>query len=804
MKRLSTAAMAIMLAATMLFGACAKSPEDEFGALNPVNTANAQGNSLFTPLAGTRQTTDLDNDITFTSRILTDGMSEDLIGGTITAPVITLAEKTHYIYRTYPPNLSEPVSEYDLTFTGLRLIEAYGNHEPGVCSAHIPLTGSEDMKLVPRAMAANADGFTVLYTVFGMNADGTAAMNSMSRAVTQYDMDGQERATIAIAPPDGETPWDVFAINGAVYVQTMRYDPNEQDAHLYVHGKRTLYTVDMASGELTPLTIDPFIAATTYADGQLLLMSLQMDEGTRTKSLRLDVLDVETGETTPLSAVIIDDSDIVKASITYDAKTGALYFICSGIIHCWLVDTASPIFPISEIPAHSLLAVDKNLLVLESNGAMHLLSSIELTKNRISLTDENRGSIAFGLAPKADESDAVTIRILTDSQSLFNEYTSTNYLDYIEKYMRDVLGVSIKLEQVQISADYMGNYEYQDKLAGKLLAGDSTFDMFLLCPSQDSLRNKAYFQSFEDYDVARHFDAMLPGVRELCEIDGQLSLIPLTLEVPALQIHMDMAAAAGIDYTEIPGTANEFLDFMEANRENLTDAGVFVYEDSLYWLAQWYMPTYVIEFMEKREGDGRTFYDMLSVLDQIQEQGLFKIINDENGYENTLLPSQMLVRGKFGLVGASSPTFHMGIDNISLPKLYADAPVPLDRASKFLGVNPLSKNAEIVQLITETLVDIEFQRYVHTEAGSFERKENLVQYNGEYSCNNILYDYPEYADSRNFGLYKEALAHSAWYNVHMWRGSDSNEAFVKYYNGEITAEAFKAIVDRELEFLRDE
>ena len=798
MKRLSTAAMAIMLAATMLFGACAKSPEDEFGALNPVNTANAQGNSPFTPLAGTRQTTDLDNDITFTSRILTDGMSEDLIGGTITAPVITLAEKTHYIYRTYPPNLSEPVSEYDLTFTGLRLIEAYGNHEPGVCSAHIPLTGSEDMKLVPRAMAANADGFTVLYTVFGMNADGTAAMNSMSRGVTQYDMDGQERATVAIAPPDGETPWDVFAINGAVYVQTMRYDPNEQDAHLYVHGKRTLYTVDMASGELTPLTIDPFIAATTYADGQLLLMSLQMDEGTRTKSLRLDVLDVETGETTPLSAVIIDDSDIVKASITYDAKTGALYFICSGIIHCWLVDTASPIFPISEIPAHSLLAVDKNLLVSESNGAMHLLSSIELTKNRISLTDENRGSIAFGLAPKADESDAVTIRILTDNTLLSSPMATPRFLNYIEEYMRDVVGTPIKIEPVQITADQMHNDGYQDKLAGKLLAGDSTFDFFLIGPSQFNLRNKAYFQSLEGYDVARHLDAMLPGVRELCEIDGQLSLIPISLEVDALHIHTDTAAAVGIDYTEFPNTINEFLDFLEANRAGFTEAGVFMHQANLYWIAQWFLPTYVIEFMEKREGTGQTFYDMLSVLDRIQDIGLFEITDGGSRY-GELNSSQAIVRLEVSLRGALDPDMSMMWDYIPIPKLRADASVPIGRGSEFLGVNPLSKNAEIVQLIAETLVDIDFQRYVHTACGELFREEKF-----DVACLEILYDYPEFADNRVFRLYKDRLADTAWYSIHMMPGWELGQMLDSYVKGEITAEAFRADFDRWLEFLRDE
>jgi len=808
MKRLSSAIMALIFVAVMLFGACANPPEEDFSALNPTNTAPAlstdSGNAsdttvttpVFVPLTGEKQMTDTANDSTFVSRILMDGVREDLAGGMVTAPIMAIAGLNHYIYRDFPQGLTESASTYYTSSFGLRQIEVYANSEPTICNALIPLTGNENVKLVPRAMAADKDGFTVLYTVIGMNPDGTPSADDLSRAITQYDMGGQERVTTVFALPEGERLSDVFVAGDTVYVQTTRYNPSMPEL-LQFHGERTLYTLDMDSGALTTLTVAPYIAATTYADGQLLLMSLHLNENTRTPYLQLDVLDMQTGAVTPLSGVIINDYDIIGERIAYDAHNGALYFTYNNILHSWLVKTASPIFPLSEIPAHDLLAIGQNLLVTESNGTVHLLSQIKLTADRIPLTDANHATIAFGRAAVEEDSDATKIRILTDSYTLIDD--TPLYLMYIEEYMRDTLGVSIKIEPVQITADQFQNEGYQDKLAAKLLAGDSTFDLFLLGPSQESIRNKAYFQSFEGYDVARHFDAMLPGVRELCEIDGQLSLIPLSLEFPALAIFKDTAAAVGIDYTKIPGSADGFLDFMEANRAKLTAASVSVYEaHSLYAFSRWYMPVYEIEFMAGREGTGQTFYDFLSVLDRIQNLGLFEINYNGGPYNGpTLKPSQVLCRDTF--INGAKTSERDEIDYIPFPKLHPDDPMPLHGSSQFLGVNPMSQNADIVQLLTETLVDIEFQRYVHSAQGSINR-EDVTGY-----CRDILYDYPEFTDNRNFGFYKDMLANSAWYNIHALNDGVCNQAFYDYcYEGNITAEEFKTVIDRALEFLRDE
>lgn len=103
---------------------------------------------------------------------------------------------------------------------------------------------------------------------------------------------------------------------------------------------------------------------------------------------------------------------------------------------------------------------------------------------------------------------------------------------YPLKYMK-FNGTYVILEEAYTAKDFM---EYMNTMAKKLLSGDDDFDLFVVHTSMFDILKENYYVDFSLFPALdKRFDSMLPGIKELCSINGKLCLYPQYISFNMIQ-----------------------------------------------------------------------------------------------------------------------------------------------------------------------------------------------------------------------------------------------------------------------------
>jgi len=427
------------------------------------------------------------------------------------------------------------------------------------------------------------------------------------------------------------------------------------------------------------------------------------------------------------------------------------------------------------------------------------------------------GENAAGATP-TPLTDGEGLRVLVAERDL-DEATTHTLFSSIESYRKRESLPAIALDFVEIKASSNTNAipametiaaHYYDTIALKLLAGDDDFDMFLIGSQSyqhargqvHDMLNKNYFVSMETLGLAALYDDMLPGVKGLCTADGAILLAPIRFVFTGRMMKRDALSRLNISAGDMPRTAKGFTDFilslcgtMESTQTLLVDTfdpGIFI---------EWFAGQYVAEYMDYGENMQAMWDALVDALDRLFASGLLAFETGGSDGAGGVLPYDFPAMYHTDALMDSRTVSVTGNDSGEAIKEYyntelmpyilltEDAKEPI-YGGAFLAVNPNTKHLDDVRAYLSTMLSADFRRSATTK---------------DYW---IIYDDSDFHENADYLWYKDALANSTRGYSSPYGAANGQYIsyfdYLAYHNGTMTSAQWKAKVDRELEFLRDE
>ncbi|MBQ2724201.1 MAG: extracellular solute-binding protein [Clostridia bacterium] len=225
--------------------------------------------------------------------------------------------------------------------------------------------------------------------------------------------------------------------------------------------------------------------------------------------------------------------------------------------------------------------------------------------------------------------------------------------------------------------------EYAHAMAKKLMAGDSDFDIFYVSTEMAQLFDSQYYEDLTRYSrLSRdYFDEMVPGLKDICTIDGRLSLVPLSLNAQIMVIDNSLAEGS----VTFPRTVDDLLTL--ADTVTLTDGSYFMggtrAATVLRKLFEEFAANYILSDLDDETAlaDLTNLYEMCTLLGE----------NDKMILSRGYTAQKRLIT--FGMNNGMDVTFRGDIQSGSLPKINENYKTPV--SGEFWAINPNSENKEL-------------------------------------------------------------------------------------------------------------
>lgn len=295
--------------------------------------------------------------------------------------------------------------------------------------------------------------------------------------------------------------------------------------------------------------------------------------------------------------------------------------------------------------------------------------------------------------------------------------------------------------------------DYQFTLAKKLLAGDTDFDIFYVSTEMSELFDSMYYEDLSRYPLLRgYYDRMIPGVEELCTVDGIPALIPLNLYTTSMQVNKscvtgDVTLARTLE--DLP----EILDDIPLKSGNYLMAGTSLYILMHPWFEQ-LISNYMADVITDRQAqkDLKMLFDL--AYDLKEETSVYL------GSGSTRLPVLLKNAQNIGLDGSLKP------DHTAVPMMKISDDYKQTWTGGFYAVNPNSPNKELAVMFLACLMEQDrnsslgnFQLYEGAQ-----KKENTAYGNGSDALYEIFltqlaegirgYEIPDFISTLR-GLFKK-------------------------------------------------
>jgi ABC-type sugar transport system, periplasmic component len=384
------------------------------------------------------------------------------------------------------------------------------------------------------------------------------------------------------------------------------------------------------------------------------------------ESLTLYQYDIKSDEKTSITDMT---ADIEMLSAGYDEVNGIIYYCNFDDIYAYVISEK------------------KSVKVMESTQAYMEISHISGTKMLLKV---GHNQISFYDLPPQPESliqNEQTLRICYVGGEPGN---AAGIFAYQLKQM-NFNGISVKLEDAYITQSFT---EYMNTMAKKMLAGDSDYDLMIVESSMRDLFKEQYYFDLASVDVLEaKYDAMLPGIKNLCSFGDKICLYPIFLGFESMQYNNELI---GVEVDE-PKRFRDMPAFKDDVAASFIDSeSKFVSEFSYRNIVQPWANQYAANFMVGNEmATKEVLREMISTSLNLM-RGLSVYVSKE-GYGD--VSSYLNVVYNHGIMGAPADE---NISITTIPKIVDE--FNYSASGSYIAVNPNSRNKQLA---------VEFIAYLH-------------------------------------------------------------------------------------------
>lgn len=325
--------------------------------------------------------------------------------------------------------------------------------------------------------------------------------------------------------------------------------------------------------------------------------------------------------------------------------------------------------------------------------------------------------------------------------------------------------------------------EYVNNMAKKLLAEDTDYDIFIVNSTMPELFDGKYYEDYSQYPVIKdYFDKMIPGMADLCTIDGKLALAPVYMYVDSLNFTPQTLA----DPKKAPKTFDEFFSKYDELTENLGD--------------DYYCKDYAeVNFISAWLNELASNYFSEVISDETAEKDLLRLYECAEGldeYEKIYIGEDYNDKSARFMYYINPGSKSAGERNnwVAWPKLGEKYKYSVE--GRFMAVNPNSPNKELaLKCITyylNSIVTGEMEGNMHYfEKDAIEASEDVVSREIDYGTS-------------KYTSFKEQIANS----IHKTAVDDlfitARDLCIQIEEGTTTPEEAATKTMRYLKMMRDE
>ena len=240
--------------------------------------------------------------------------------------------------------------------------------------------------------------------------------------------------------------------------------------------------------------------------------------------------------------------------------------------------------------------------------------------------NSDEGEIETNTANSNDgKINAVTVKILVNGYD-----ADKDSLETIRELIYDTYGMN-----AQITAyDSAGSWD-DNKIATKLLAGDTDFDMYTLSSNLVPYyaKNNACLDLSSSKGIVDNFSNMFDGLLDICSVEEKLCGVPVRLNMfyNMWDCNIELAEKLGLDIASLSTkkiTWHEFYDFAAEAKAKADELGI----TDFYVLSAWgedidpkiwhYMTNYLDYTNKKIENKTTEYIAYLNLYKKMQDEGL--------------------------------------------------------------------------------------------------------------------------------------------------------------------------------------
>jgi len=563
--------------------------------------------------------------------------------------------------------------------------------------------------------------------------------------LSQYSMDGVL-----------QKEYDISSISMTAYVQKLVLDDTTVYLLVEESSRKFVYRFDFQTEQLTKLDTPDVQDMALLAPGQLAFLV----DSQETNTSAICVYDAAT-------QTVLWEQDTQRRAfqMAVDTTTNICYLTYSSDVYVLLLRAAE--------------AQEKN--TADEPGAAHVYTFISrghyYTVRPYSVLADN-GTLVFFEA-------AGSLRVCENADG---EWPKGTVIRVYTPYERMIVGPM--LEAIVTMNERYPNFQmemvtgnepeyYYNNLVKKLLANDADFDLYFFTASDNmNMVQKGYFEDLSSSPtIVESVNAMLPGVKGLCMVNGKIYGYPEPM-ISTAQYDKTIMDFLGATPPDGPLTMDAYAQMMDGAADKMRENNFNI--GSMDFLSLY--ANYTADFFAEPNPDISDLTALFTKSKNLLDKGLLQASNNSS-------------QGVFTTSGYFS--FHDDINLLAYPRVSEDGKYAVN--ATVLAVNPVAENKTLAVEFMEILMSKEcHDRYyetsvnddleMHTHEGE-DPATALIHVETEYSWS-YLYERDPMHDSgnSNYTLYKQIIANSTY-----TQGGDTNlfarERFFRYAEGSMTLEA---------------
>lgn len=482
---------------------------------------------------------------------LTPFYSAEEVSNILAYPMVSIGEDGIRVVRNFPADLPPGDNGFlEHLISGQpgqrKEIELYA--EPGAERVTLPLPEEfADTVLVHHALHANPDGTYSLCTT--VTANGVSA-----EYLIGIGADGDLLFQRESPSNSGDL---VLPYRDRVYTlmcqqSTQLFYPND-------------LLCDSGNGNATVATD---VLSFTIQGGTLYYLTERVSDEFTHKH-QLWSMNPETGDSVLVGEVSSIGTNEIRA-IAYDDTNRILYTAGYSALYACSLDTG------------------KSAKVMEANDGLYLLGA---GNGMIAVTNGYYQASVYRTTADPTSVDAMK----TSLNICLNNGIKGQFTERHREAIRamNANGYPVKIKEAYLSGN---TDEYNNTMAKKLMSGDTDFDIFEISSAMLIEMGAGYCTELTDYPLlAFYYDQMLPGMKELCSLDGTVVLWPRAdMTAHRMMLNTDLADGT----YQIPATIAELDALMDS--VTLRDGAAFMDYGSRDLFTTFLVSQFISNFMAQR------------------------------------------------------------------------------------------------------------------------------------------------------------------------------------------------------------